>query len=69
MNSYNKLIHKLELIVDLYLFSSPRRSYGAYTCTEVPVGTTKLILVPIVDLYLFKSPLGVTELILIQGYL
>ena len=43
MNSYNKLIHILVLIVDLYLFRS--RSYSAYTYMEVLVGTIELILV------------------------
>ena len=54
---YNKLIHILVLIADLYLFRSlvrvtelilvqiSRRSYRAYTYTEVPVGTIELILV------------------------
>ena len=67
MNSYNKLIHILVLIADLYLF-------------RTPVGVIELILVLISDLYLFKSPVarrhyraytctevpvGITELILV----
>ena len=56
-----------------------RRSYKAYSYTkvlvgttqihytEVPVGTTGLILI-LHDLYLFGSPVGVTELIRIQKY-
>ena len=97
MNIYNKLIHILVLIADLYLFRSPvgvtelilvrryyraytctysrlilvqisDRSYRAYTCTEVPVGTIELILVLVADLYLFRSPVGVTKLILVRRY-
>ena len=58
MNSYNKLIHILVLIADLYVFESPvgvieliylygstHRYYRAYAYTKVPVGTTELILV------------------------
>ena len=57
MNSYNKLIHLLVLIADLYLFRSPVgvieltlyrgtcRYYRTYTYTEVPIGTIELILV------------------------
>ena len=57
MNSYNKLIHLLVLIADLYLFRSPIgvikltlyrgtcRYYRTYTYTEVPIGTIELILV------------------------
>ena len=52
MNSYNKLIHILVLIANLYLFRSP-------------IG---YIFVLIADLYLLGSPVGVTELILIQRY-
>ena len=49
--------HILVLIADLYLFSFPikvtklilirisHRSYGAYTCNYVPVGTIDLILI------------------------
>ena len=39
MNSYSKLIHILVLIADLYLSRFPEG------VTEVPVGTTKLMLV------------------------
>ena len=52
MNSYNKLIHILVLIADLYLFKSP-------------VGVIEFILVPIASLYLFRSSVGVTKLILV----
>ena len=45
MNSYNKLIHILVLIAELYLFRSPVGVTEAYTFTEVPVDTTELILV------------------------
>ena len=56
MNSYRKRIHILVLIaelnlsrspvgvIDLYLYGGTRRYYKAYTCAEVPVGTTKLVL-------------------------
>ena len=50
MNSYNKLIHILILIIDLYVLESP-------------VGVTELILVFIADLYVFESPVGIIELI------
>ena len=55
-----------------------RRSFRAYSYikvlvgttqvhyTEVPVGTTGLILI-LQDLYLFGSPVGVTELSLMQN--
>ena len=55
-----------------------RRRLGAYSYikvpiyttqvhyTEVPVGTTRLILI-LQDLYLFGSPVGVTELSLMQN--
>ena len=49
MNSYNKLIHLLVLIENLYLF-------------KFPVG---YILVLIANLCLFRFPVGVRELILI----
>ena len=73
MNSYNKLIHILVLIADLYLF-------------RYPIGVTDLILVrryplELQSLYLYKGtrryyraytcteePVGTTELILIQRY-
>ena len=73
MNSYNKLIHTLVLIVDLYLFRSP-------------VGVAEFILVrryPYVlqSLYLYggtrryyractctEVPVGTTQLILVQRY-
>ena len=74
MNSCNKLIHILVLIVDLYLFRSPRRSYRAYTCIEVPVGTTEIILVQRYHRYYrayayTEVSVGTTELILVQRYL
>ena len=56
MNSYNKLIHLLVLIVDSYLFRSP-------------VGVTELILVHIeVPVVTTEVPVVTTELILIKRY-
>ena len=51
----------------LILVQISHRSYRAYTYTKVPVSTTKLILIFIVDLYLFKSPVRVTKLILVRS--
>ena len=73
MHSYHGLIQVLMLI------RISRRSCRAYSYikvpvgttqvhyTEVPVGTTGLILI-LQDLYLFESPIGVTELTRIQEY-
>ena len=82
MNSYNKLI------ADLYLYKSPigvtqiiliqisRRSYPAYTYTEVPVGTTKHILILVqISRRSYRAytctevPIGTKDLILVQKYL
>ena len=52
MNSYNKLIHILVLIANLYLL-------------RFPLGSTELILVLITDLYLIRSLLGISGLILV----
>ena len=43
-----------------------RRYRSQIHYTEVPVGTTGLILI-LQDLYLFGSPVGVTDFLLIQG--
>ena len=45
MNSYNKLVHILVLIEDLYLFRSHVGGYKAYAYIDVPVGTTELMLI------------------------
>ena len=39
------LFRSLVGVTELILVRSTRRYYRAYTCTEVPVGTTELILV------------------------
>ena len=72
MISYNKLIHLLVLIADLYLFRSPvgvtelilyrgtRRYYRTYTYTEVPVGTIELILVLYFNLNRYSDSYHIT---------
>ena len=55
--------------ISLILVQISRRSYRAYAYTEVPLGTTKLILIPY-DLYLYygdysclEVPVGTTEIL------
>ena len=39
-------VTELRLVLwSLYLYRGTRRYYRSYTCTEVPVGTTELILI------------------------
>ena len=68
MNSYNKIIHILVFIANLYLFISPIRVTELVLVLIAdlylfisPVGVIELILVPIADLYLFRSPVVVTR--------
>ena len=55
MNSYNKLIHILVLITDLYLYGGTRRYYKVYTYTEVPIGATELNDVPYFTLFVIQT--------------
>ena len=53
------------------LYRGTRRYHWTYTysCTKVPVGTTYItgLILTLQDLYLFGSPIGVTELSLMQN--
>ena len=61
--TYNKLIYIFVLIyIKFILVLISRKSYRTYTYTKVLIH----ILVILSILYLFRSPIGVTELMLIQ---
>ena len=72
MISYNKFIHLIVLITDLYLFRSligvtelilyegTHRYYRTYTYIEVPVGTIELILVLYFNLIRYSDSYHIT---------
>ena len=73
-NIYNNSYRKLHAFIswtytNTYAYSYIKVPVGTTQVhyTEVPVGTTGLILI-LQDLYLFGSPVGVTELTRIQKY-
>ena len=58
-------------MADLSLLDLILMTIGSYTYSRLPkdIYISELILILVSDLYLFRSPIGVTELMLIQRYL